>query len=71
MVALAGEDAETVICFESGPEEMIVVELSSEEKIVIAVLIRVEVAAACEDVTGGNPRIEPNVGLNKVALTPD
>ena len=54
---LAGEDARTVVAFEKGPSD----------NVVDARLLRTAVGANGEDVTGGNPKIEPVVELTKLA----
>ena len=48
---LAGEDARTVIAFEIGPAD----------NVVVARLLEAAAGADCEDVTGGSPKIEPDV----------
>lgn len=48
---LVGEDTRTVIAFEIGPAD----------NVVVARLLGAAVGADCEDVTGGKPKIEPDV----------
>ena len=48
---LAGEDASTVVAFEIGPAD----------NVVVARLLGAAARANCEDVIGGNPKIPPAV----------